>query len=375
MEKETITQNANSGNAYVIAGGGTGGHIFPAIAIANALKQLDPNARFLFVGARGKMEMERVPQAGYEIVGLDIAGFNRSSLLKNIALPYKLVKSFFQVSGIFSSFKPTAVIGVGGYSSFPVLRYAQRKGIPTFVHESNAFAGRSNIMLGKNATAVFTATSDMAKFFPAYKIIVTGNPVRENIVAQHISRDEAIRFFGLDPQKKTVLSIGGSLGAQSINEALSADLEIFADEKLQLIWQTGTPYFEKAKERAEGMKHVCVTDFISRMDMAYAAADLVVSRSGAMAISELAVVKKPVIFVPYPFAAEDHQRANALTLVNQGAAQMISNAEAAQRLVPAVVALAADAHTQESMQENIGKLGVKDAAVKIAENIFNRVNA
>ena len=224
----------------IIAGGGTGGHIFPALAIANALKKREPSADILFVGAKGKMEMEKVPQAGYRIEGLDIAGFNRSSLIKNIGLPFKLLRSFSQVRSILNRFAPEAVIGVGGYSSLPVLRYAQAKGIPTFIHESNSFAGKSNILLGKKATRVFVATDGMEKFFPAAKIVVTGNPVRPAIVdAGAIDRKAAVRFFGLEEQKRTVLAVGGSLGARSINEALAKGLDRLEKAGLQLIWQTG----------------------------------------------------------------------------------------------------------------------------------------
>src|SRR5215207_4739307 len=226
----------------IIAGGGTGGHIFPAIAIANALKKIEPAIEVLFVGAKGKMEMEKVPQAGYRIEGLDIAGFNRSSLIKNIGLPFKLIKSFFQVRRIINRFKPDAVIGVGGYSSFPVLHYAQVKGIPTFIHESNSFAGKSNMWLGKKATKIFVATDGMEKFFPAGKILITGNPVRKTIVQSSIQKDEALKFFGLAKERKTVLAIGGSLGARSINEALTKDLQQLLNSDLQLIWQTGKPF-------------------------------------------------------------------------------------------------------------------------------------
>lgn len=355
----------------IIAGGGTGGHIFPAIAIANAIKKLEPGAEILFVGANGKMEMEKVPQAGYEIKGLDIAGFNRSSLIKNIGLPFKLIKSFLQVSGIIKNFKPTAVIGVGGYSSFPVLRYAQSKGIPTFIHESNSFAGKSNIMLGKKATRIFTATEGMEKFFPAGKITISGNPVRQSIVNSHISREEALKKFGLRADKKTVLSIGGSLGAKSINEAIDKNLESFEQNGLQLIWQTGKPYKEKGIERAKSHSNVFVSDFISNMEDAYAAADLVISRSGAMAIAELCIVKKPVVFVPYPHAAEDHQTANAKTLVNKHAAKMITDVEALHQLVPAVLELAKNEAEQNELKENISRLAVTNADVTIAKEILN----
>lgn len=362
-----------SANRIIMAGGGTGGHIFPAIAIANAIKKIAPETTFLFVGANGKMEMEKVPQAGYQIVGIDIAGFNRSSLIKNIGLPFKLVKSFFQVAGIIRSFKPTAVIGVGGYSSFPVLRYAQGKGIPTFIHESNSFAGKSNVLLGKNAFKIFAATDGMETFFPAEKILVTGNPIRQNIAANNVSRAEAIRFFGLDENKKTVLSIGGSLGAKAINEAIHNQLNLLLNNDLQLIWQTGKPYKEIAQKRTEGVEGVYVSDFISNMEMAYAAADMVISRSGAMAVSEIAVVKKPVVLVPYPFAAEDHQTANAKNLVNKNAAIMIADAQALNELVQSVVALGKDETLQQQLKNNIAALGVSDADTVIARTILSLI--
>lgn len=357
----------------IIAGGGTGGHIFPAIAIANAIKKLAPETNILFIGAKGKMEMEKVPQAGYEIKGLDIAGYNRSSLIKNIFLPFKILKSFYQVAQIFKSFKPSAVIGVGGYSSFPVLRYAQTKNILSFIHESNSFAGKSNIMLGKKATKVFTATQNMQQFFPADKIVVTGNPVRKSIVDGHVSKEEALNFFGLKAGKKVVLSIGGSLGAQSINEAIEKDLQEFEKNDLQLIWQTGKPFLSKAKQMAEGKDNVFVSDFITQMEYAYAAADIVISRSGAMAIAELCLVKKPVIFVPYPFAAEDHQTANAKELVNRDAAVMISNNLASAELVQATLQLAKDEERCQKLKDNIAALAVANADEIIAKNILNSI--
>ena len=357
-------------NRIIIAGGGTGGHIFPAIAIANALKKVKPELEILFVGAKGKMEMEKVPQAGYAIKGLDIAGFNRSSLLKNISLPIKLIKSFLQVRSIFHEFKPDAVIGVGGYSSFPVLRFAQAKGIKTFIHESNSFAGKSNILLGKNATKVFVATGGMEKFFPADKIMITGNPVRETIVKNNISREDGIQFFGLDPNKKTVLSIGGSLGAKSINEALDKDIDAFAENDIQLIWQTGVPYAAKGKERAAGRKNVWVGEFITKMEYAFAAGDVVISRSGAMAIAELCVMKKPVVFVPFPYAAEDHQTVNAKTLVEKGAALMIKDADAKEQLVPTIIGLINNESEQQIMKNNIAALAVTNADEIIAKEIL-----
>jgi len=361
------------GSRIIIAGGGTGGHIFPAIAIANALKKMDKSIEILFVGAKGRMEMEKVPQAGYKIEGLDIAGFNRSSLIKNIGLPFKLVKSFLQVRTIFKKFKPDAAIGVGGYSSFPVLRFAQAKGIKTFIHESNSFAGKSNIMLGKKATKIFTGTGGMEKFFPAAKTLVTGNPVRASVAASAVSRGEGIKFFSLDEAKKTVLVIGGSLGARSVNEAVDAGLNRLLDAGLQLIWQTGKPYAEKAKLRARDRKEVWVNEFITEMEYAYAAADMVVARSGAMTVTELCVAKKPVLFVPYPFAAEDHQTVNAMQLVKKNAALIVKDDEATEKLVFTAIELAKDEGRQEELKKNISALAVTNADIKIAEEILKMI--
>ena len=375
-----IEENKNStklaeGQAarIIIAGGGTGGHIFPAIAIANTIKKLAPATEILFVGAKGKMEMEKVPLAGYKIEGLDIAGFNRSSLIKNIGLPVKLLQSFFQVMQIFKTFKPTAVIGVGGYSSFPVLRFAQSKGIKTFIHEANSFAGKSNMLLGKNATKIYVATDGMDKFFPAAKILVTGNPVREVISNITITKQEGIQFFNLDPDKKTILSIGGSLGAKSINEALAAHLNEFEKNNLQLIWQTGKPFVATAKQLAVGKPTIWVNDFIMKMEYAYAAADAVISRSGAMSVSEICVQKKAALFVPYPFAAEDHQTANAQKLVNRNAGMMIKDSEALDKLVPSIIALAKDEQKLEAFKTNISSFAICNADDVIAKDILNTI--
>jgi len=361
------------GERIIIAGGGTGGHIFPAIAIANAILKQEPQTEILFVGAKGKMEMEKIPQAGFKIEGLNIAGFNRSSLIKNIGLPVKLMKSFFQVRKILKSFKPTAVIGVGGYSSYPVLRLAQANGVPTFIHESNSFAGKSNIMLGRKAKRIFVASDGMEKFFPANKIMITGNPVRASISKSIVSREEGIKFFGLHPGKKTILSVGGSLGAKSINEALDKNLESFEENNLQLIWQTGKPYVAKGKERTGDKKNIWVNDFINQMEFAYAAADLVISRSGAMAIAELCVMQKAVIFVPFPLAAEDHQTVNAQNLVNKKAGIMIKDNEALEQLVPSIIALSKDENKQQELKNNISKLAVTNADEIIAVEILKLI--
>ena len=371
---DSILSVSNFGNRIariIIAGGGTGGHIFPAIAIAKAIVRLQPQTQILFVGASGKMEMEKVPLAGFRIQGLTIAGFNRSSLFKNISLPFKLLKSFFQVSNIFKSFKPTAVIGVGGYSSFPVLRYAQAKGVDTFIHESNSYAGKSNKMLGKKATKIFVAIDGMSEFFPSNKIIQTGNPVREAIVQSKLSREEAILFFGLDPNKKTVLAIGGSLGAKNINEALAQNINEFEKNHLQLIWQTGKPFVDKGREIAVGKSNIWVNDFINQMEYAYGAADIVISRSGAMSIAELAVMKKPAVLVPFPFAAEDHQTVNAQRLVDKNAAVMITDSAALGQLVSTVVELSKNEKKQQELKENISQLAVNNADEVIAKEILN----
>jgi UDP-N-acetylglucosamine--N-acetylmuramyl-(pentapeptide) pyrophosphoryl-undecaprenol N-acetylglucosamine transferase len=359
------------GRRIIIAGGGTGGHIFPAIAIANAIRQIAPDTQFLFVGAKGKMEMEKVPQAGYTIEGLDIAGFNRSSLIKNLSLPFKLLKSFLQVRKIVDAFKPDAVIGVGGYSSFPVLRQAQLKGIATFIHESNSFAGKTNIMLGKRATKVFVASDGMEKFFPASKISVTGNPVRKSIAHSAVTRSQALRFFNLDAGKTTVLVIGGSLGAKSINEAVTGKLDAFETHDLQLIWQTGKTTAAAYKEIANGRWNIWVDDFITQMEMAYAAADIVISRSGAMAVTELCVVQKPVIFVPFPFAAEDHQTVNAQALVSKKAALMIKDNEVNEKLVGMTISLAENKDLQRELSDNISKLAKTNADEVIAREVFS----
>lgn len=357
----------------IIAGGGTGGHIFPAIAIANALKKIDEKIEILFVGAKGKMEMEKIPQAGYNIEGLDIAGYNRSSLIKNVGLPFKLLKSFLQVRSIFKKFKPDAVIGVGGYSSYPVLRFAQAGGIKTFIHESNSFAGRSNMMLGKKATRIFTGTDGMEKFFPKNKILVTGNPVRSVIAGALVTREIALQYFALDNIKKTVLVVGGSLGAKSINEAIDKGLDDLLNAGLQIIWQTGKPYAEKAKTRAAGKPSVIANEFINNMEYAYAAADIVVARSGAMTVAELCVAKKPVLFVPYPFAAEDHQAVNAMRLVKKNAALMVRDSETAKKLVFMTIELSMDSSKQEELRKNIAALAITDADTKIASEVLTSI--
>ncbi|MFI5155914.1 MAG: undecaprenyldiphospho-muramoylpentapeptide beta-N-acetylglucosaminyltransferase [Chitinophagales bacterium] len=357
----------------IIAGGGTGGHIFPALAIANALKKKAPELSIMFVGAKGRMEMEKIPQAGYPIEGIDIAGFNRSSLIRNIGLPWLLIKSFVQVKRIISSFKPQAVIGVGGYSSFPVLRYAQAKNIPSFIHESNSFAGKSNILLGKKAVKVFVASDGMERFFPKEKLMITGNPVRSSIVNCRVTREEGLKFFGLDAGRQTILAIGGSLGAKSINGAIETGLPVFEQNDLQLIWQTGKQFTQGHSIKSKGYPWLWINEFIDQMDQAFAAADIVISRAGAMTIAELCVMGKATIFVPFPFAAEDHQTVNAQNLVNKNAGILIKDAEVNEKLMPTVFALSKDERKKSELMENIKRLARTDADEVIAEEILRFV--
>lgn len=355
----------------IIAGGGTGGHIFPAVAIGHALQRLAPGTRLLFVGAKGKMEMEKVPREGFEIVGLDIAGFNRSNMWKNITLPLKLLKSRMQARNIIKEFAPTAIVGVGGYASFPILHAGQAAGIPTLIQEQNSWAGKSNKILGKNAKAICVAYSGMERFFPAAVLHVTGNPVRKAIADMNRSSAEGRAKFGLKEGRRTVLVIGGSLGARSVNEAVEAGLANIVSEQVQLLWQTGKPYYEQACAAAAmfGDK-VVVRDFIAEMDYAYAAADVVISRAGALAIAELCIAGKPVIFVPYPHAAENHQESNAMALVNNKAAWMVKDSEVNSALVGKLKELMNNQSAQQEMIANLSSVAIKDADERIAAKVI-----
>lgn len=359
----------------IIAGGGTGGHIFPALAIAGALQRMDATLELLFVGAKGRMEMEKIPQAGYTIVGLDIAGFDRSSLVKNIGLPWKLLKSFWQVRQVFRQFRPHAVLGVGGYSSFPVVRYAQTAGIPNFLHEANSYAGRSNQLLAKKATQIFAGVKGLEKFFPPTKVCYTGNPVRTSIVQSTVTTEMGRLHFGLNPAAKTLLVVGGSLGARSINKAIEAGLSQLVEAGIQVIWQTGKHDAARFSTLMQRFKGVWVGTFIQDMEFAYAAADLVVARAGALTVAELAVVGKPAVFVPFPLAAEDHQTANARQLVTQHAAEMVPDSEAQQKLVNVVLNLIVDKDKLLHMQEQLRPLGIKDADQRVAVEIMKWINA
>jgi len=355
----------------IIAGGGTGGHIFPAVAVGHALQRLRPGTQLLFVGARGKMEMEKVPQEGFEIIGLDIVGFNRSSIWKNISLPIKLLRSRLQARGIITNFSPHAIVGVGGYASFPVLNAGQAMNIPTLIQEQNSYAGRSNKILGRRARAVCVAYKNMEQFFPKERIILTGNPVRKNISDMCGTSEESKDKFGLRPGVKTILVIGGSLGAKSINETIDARLDELMKEDVQLIWQTGKPYYEQARNRAMPYSDkVKVLDFISNMDVAYCAADVVISRAGALAIAELCIAAKPVIFVPYPFAAEDHQTSNAMALVSHDAALLVKDNDVKTDLIKKLKTLLSDNTMQEVMSTNLKAMAIRDADERIASKVI-----
>lgn len=354
----------------IIAGGGTGGHIFPAVAIGHALKRIQPDTQLLFVGAKGKMEMEKIPLEGFEIVGLDIAGFNRNNLLKNLMLPFKLLKSLFAAKNILRKFRPHAVVGVGGYASFPMLNTAQGMRIPTLIQEQNSYAGKSNKMLAKKANAVCVAYEHMEQFFPKEKLLLTGNPVRKNIAQSALTREEGQNWLQMDSAKQTLLVVGGSLGAKSINEAIDAHLEAIVALNVQLIWQTGKPYYQQALARVNNLKQVKVFEFIREMDFAYAAADVVVSRAGALAIAELCITAKPVVFVPYPFAAEDHQTSNAMALVAHNAAEMVKDSDVKAELIKKLKLLLKDKVAQELMTKNLKAMAIKDADERIARKVI-----
>ncbi|QRY57489.1 undecaprenyldiphospho-muramoylpentapeptide beta-N-acetylglucosaminyltransferase [Sphingobacterium siyangense] len=359
----------------IISGGGTGGHIFPAISIANALKAMDPANEILFVGANGRMEMDKVPAAGYQIIGLDIQGINRKQLWKNIFLPFKLMKSLNMAKSVIKDFKPDVAVGVGGFASGPLLMMANKLGVPTVVQEQNSYAGVTNKKVGAKAAKICVAYEGMEQFFPAEKVLLTGNPIRRESIAIAGKREEALTFFGLDPHKKTILVLGGSLGAKTLNESVVAYLNEL-NEEVQVIWQCGSFYVEKLREELTGQlpDNIKMLAFLQRMDYAYAAADLIISRAGAGTISELCVVGKPVILVPSPNVAEDHQTKNAMALVNKGAALLVKDSDAKKDLVPAALTLLKDADHVAQLSENIKKLGKLNADVQIAEEVYKLVN-
>ena len=357
----------------IISGGGTGGHIFPAISIANAIKQLEPTANILFVGALGRMEMQRVPDAGYDIKGLPVCGFDRKHLWKNIKVLYKLWQSRRLAKAIIKEFKPNAAVGVGGYASGPTLNQCASLGVPYIIQEQNSYAGVTNKLLAKRASKICVAYEGMDRFFPSEKIILTGNPVRQNILQNNISKADARKAFQLDPEKKTILIIGGSLGARTINESILQHLSDIRNSDVQFIWQTGKVYKEAIAKRLEGeepLANLHVTDFISDMASAYAAADMVISRAGASSISEFCLLGMPVILVPSPNVAEDHQTKNALALVNKQAAVYVKDAEAPEKLINTALSIVNDESKLNELHQNILGMALKNSAERIAEEVL-----
>ena len=380
-------ETKNNKPRIIISGGGTGGHIFPAVSIANAIKELCPDAEILFVGAEGRMEMQRVPDAGYKIIGLPVAGFDRKHLWKNFAVLVKLARSQWKARNIIKQFRPQVAVGVGGYASGPTLKTAGMMGVPTLIQEQNSYAGVTNKLLAKKACKICVAYEGMEKFFPAEKIIMTGNPVRQNLLGHSISREEAVRYLDLDPAKKTILILGGSLGARTINQTLTAGLDIIRkNPDIQFIWQTGKIYIEQVRDAittttGEAVHHphisalpnLYVTDFIKDMANAYAAADLVISRAGAGSISEFCLLHKPVILVPSPNVAEDHQTKNALALVDKDAAIYVKDAEAKEKLLSVALETVKDNEKLKALSNNIAKLALPDSATVIAKEVLKLI--
>lgn len=360
----------------IVSGGGTGGHIFPAISIANAIKALQPDADILFVGAEGRMEMQRVPAAGYKIIGLPIAGFDRKHLLRNISVLWKLWKSRRIARRIIKDFHPQIAVGVGGYASGPTLNVAASMHVPTLIQEQNSFAGVTNKLLAKSAKKICVAYEGMERFFPKEKIMLTGNPVRQQLIDCKLSRAEAVTKIGFNPIRPVLLIIGGSLGARTINESVINNLSRIADSKVQVIWQTGGYYFEAIKKALSEKgcpANLKVTDFINHMDEAYRAADLVISRAGASSISELCLLGKPSILVPSPNVAEDHQTHNAMALVNKDAALMVRDVEAQEKLLPLALTVAIDDATLKRLGDNAKAMGLPDSANIIAKEVLKLI--
>ncbi len=360
----------------IISGGGTGGHIFPAIAIANAIKVLRPDTAFLFVGAKGKMEMEKVPAAGYRIEGLWISGFQRKISISNLAFPFKLIVSLLKARKIIKSFKPDAVIGTGGFASGPMLHVAARSGVVTLIQEQNSYPGITNKLLSKKADRICVAYAGMENYFPQEKILLTGNPVRQDISNLIGKRERGLEHFGLNGNKKIILVIGGSLGARTINESVVNCLETFEKNNYQLVWQTGKSFFDEAKQVAEQYKckGVKVVDFIRKMDYAYAVADIVISRAGASSISELCLVKKPSILIPSPNVTADHQTKNAMALATYNAAIIVKDIDAREKLGIETVALINDSEKCKNLAKNIEKLAFHDSANVIATEVIRLIN-
>lgn len=362
----------NDSLRVIVSGGGTGGHIFPAVSIANAIKAKHPQAEILFVGAEGRMEMHRVPAAGYKIIGLPIAGFDRKNMFKNIIVLWKILKCERLAKKVIKDFKPMVAVGVGGYASGPTLKVAGSMGIPTLIQEQNSYAGVTNKILAKSAKKICVAYEGMERFFPKEKIVLTGNPVRQSLVDSRISKAEASEKFGLDKNLKTVLIIGGSLGARTLNESVLGHLDEIRNSDVQFIWQTGKYYSDEIKKRMSEVKpldNLRVMDFISDMDYAYAVADLVVSRAGAGSISELCVLNKPAILIPSPNVAEDHQTKNAMALANKSAAIFLKDADAPEKLVEMAINTVNDYDMLRTLAENAGKMAFRNSADVIADEV------
>ena len=367
----------------IISGGGTGGHIFPALSIANKLREVNPETEILFVGAEGRMEMEKVPAAGYRIIGLPIAGLQRSLTLSNLALPFKVLKSLRMAKRTLKEFKPDIAIGVGGYASAPLLWAAGRLGIPTLIQEQNGYAGLTNKILGKKAKAICVAYEGMERFFPADRIILSGNPIRKDIVpATKQMKEEGNAFYGLNPQAKHIFVVGGSLGSRTLNEAMKKWISegCPGGSDIEVIWQCGKYYkasidqfMEEMKAAGKNVSRIQHSDFIQRMDLAYAVADVVISRSGASSVSELCAAHKATIFVPSPNVTEDHQTHNAMALVNKDAALIVKDAEASEKLMSTACELIENANKRALLEENIGKLALRDAAMTIVDEIYKIV--
>ncbi|MCX2451242.1 undecaprenyldiphospho-muramoylpentapeptide beta-N-acetylglucosaminyltransferase [Pedobacter sp. PLR] len=362
----------NRATRVIISGGGTGGHIFPAISIANALKRMEPGCEILFVGATGRMEMEKVPAAGYKIIGLNISGFQRGSIVKNLSLPFKMLGSMRKALQLIADFKPDVVVGVGGYASGPILFAASLKKVPYLIQEQNSYAGVTNKWLGKNASKVCVAFDEMDQFFPAASILKTGNPVRKDVVDIAQKHHAGAELLKLDPLKKTILVTGGSLGAGTLNKSIEKHLPDLIAQDVQVIWQTGKYYYKGIMERLGLDYHpnVCILEFLNKMDLAYAAADLIISRAGAGTIAELCLIKKPVILVPSPNVAEDHQTKNAMALVKNHAALLIADRSAEDTLVSEALSLLNDKNRCKVLSENIGKMALPDADNIIAEEVL-----
>ncbi|HSZ26012.1 MAG TPA: undecaprenyldiphospho-muramoylpentapeptide beta-N-acetylglucosaminyltransferase [Cytophagaceae bacterium] len=359
----------------IISGGGTGGHIFPAIAIANAIREIHPDTEILFVGAEGKMEMEKVPQAGYKIIGLPVAGFHRKLTLKNLLFPFKLLRSLNKANKIVKEFNPDVAVGVGGYASGPLLYAAVGKKIPTLIQEQNSYAGVTNKILSKKAKTICVAYQEMDRFFPKEKIIYTGNPVRKDILEYRFKKQEGLLFFGLKENINTLFIMGGSLGARTINKSVTVNIDMLIESGVQVLWQTGKMYYKECKALVErkNADKIKVVEFVKDMNLAYSVADIVISRAGALSISELCLVGKPVILVPSPNVAEDHQTKNALALVEANAAQLINDQQAEKVLILEVLKLLHNKEKQEIFAENIMKLGKPNAAREISEEVFKLI--